>query len=203
MSASAWPAILIGALTLLVLGAQLLVFHRQQRIMDRQATIADEQRSFLEQQAKVVHDQAMGSLHRISHSLTYFLGDSWHDDPRKPVRTDIGDDIVATLRDAPRLFAPLGLETIAYVNEMSLSLRYYIEAATMYNQKIGQPVAGFYLKTVQSTRESMCLDLDAIHRLVVVPRPPNSKSFLDIVKLLAERRYSRAPADNISTSEGM
>ena len=129
----------LGVLTLVVLVLQWWVFRRQAGLMERQGEIMSAQQATLaaqyalaEQQARWRRDEAIGTFYRIAHDLVGEFGKA-NVLPPTPVPANFSTHPRQMLREASRLFAPLGNDFVFAINELAMRLEQYFEAVEAYN----------------------------------------------------------------------
>ena len=152
------PEVVLGGLTLVVLVLQWWVFRRQAKLMESQGEIMaaqqatlKEQHALAEQQMRWRRDEAIGTFYRLAHDL---VGEFRKANvlPMSTIPADFGTHPRQVLREASRVFAPLGNAFIFAANEVAMRLDQYFEAVNDYNgHQRGQDGAD-RLMSVQSLR---------------------------------------------------
>jgi len=157
--------VLIGVLTLAVLIGQLVVFWRQAEIMRAQTALLKSQHELAQLQAEWRRDEALGTFYRLAHDLvaefkkTTVL-------PTVEIPADFGTHPRQMLREASRLFAPLGREFIFEANGVALRLDDYFSAVEAYNADPRDREGAARWQTVQHLREQVGRDLDRANSLI-------------------------------------
>jgi hypothetical protein len=163
---------MVAVLTLAVLIGQLVVFWRQARLMERQSDIMaaqlatlKEQHSLAERQTQWRRDEAIGTFYRLAHDLVAEFRKATVL-PSTPIPADYGTHPRLMLREASRLFAPLGTAFVLAVNGAALRLDDYFSAVETYNRNpLGRDGAARW-QTAQTLREQVGADLDEASRHV-------------------------------------
>jgi hypothetical protein len=151
---SIWPGILVGVLTLGVLIGQLIVFWRQAEIMRRQAEI-------LESQASNAANQAVTTFYQIAFDITMEFRKA-NVLPTVMIPVDPSNRPQHVLREAGRLFAPLGNDFLRHITHAGIHLDIYFLAVGDYNKDpTGHQNAGVWQR-VQLAREWVGNDLDLV-----------------------------------------
>jgi hypothetical protein len=169
-ASSPWPGLVVGGLTLVVLVLQWRVFRRQARLMERQGEImAAQQATLKEQHALADHqmqwrrDEALGTFYRLAHDLVAEFRKATVL-PTVEIPADFGTHPRQMLREASRLFAPLGREFIFEANGVALRLDDYFSAVEAYNADPRGREGAARWQTVQHMREQVGGDLDQASR---------------------------------------
>lgn len=169
---SIWPGVVIGGLTLVVLALQWWVFRRQAKLMERQGEIMaaqrvtlGEQHALAEQQMRWRRDEAIGTFYRLAFDLAEEFRKA-NVPPTVVISADFGTHPRQMLREASRLFAPLGPSFVQAANQAALRLDEYFSAVEAYNRDPhGREGAG-RLGTVQALRQQVGGDLDAANSAI-------------------------------------
>jgi len=177
---SIWPGIVIGILTLAVLVGQLLVFRRQASIMQSQGETASSQVRLMEAQAGLLRSQhelakvqvewrrneAIGTFYRAAFDLVSEFGKVNVVLPGMPILADFATHPRQMLRDASRLFAPLGNQVVLAANQAAMRLDEYFSAVIVYNNNPRGRDGADRLVSVQALREQVGRDLDQANRVI-------------------------------------
>lgn len=155
---SQWPVVVIGVATLLLLAVQLRIMARQTDILDRQTTLAA-------QQAEWRVDEAVGTFVRLAFDLVaeFRKANVW---PLTEIPADFNTHPRHMLREASRLFAPLGAAFLFAVNQAAMRLDDYFSAVEAYNRVHRSREGADRLQTVQSLRAQVGGDLDLANRAI-------------------------------------
>lgn len=150
---SQWPAAAIGVATLLLLGVQLWIMSRQTDILDRQTALSAQQAEW-----RVV--EAVGTFVRLAHDL---VGEFQKANllPGVPIMANYDTHPREMLREASRLFAPLGGTFVVAANVVAMRLDEYFTAVDAYNRDVRGREGAERLTTVFHLREQVGSDLDA------------------------------------------
>ena len=182
---SQWPAILLGLAGLMLVYLQLRVLDKQTAAMTRQAellekqtalqreqteamsrqtALLDKQTALLDQQAVWRRDEAVGTFYRVAHELTSELRKA-NVMAGTPIPANFNTETRQWLREAARLFAPLGNDVVFAATASAMYLDLYFEAVASYNKyPRGRDVAQW--TTVQQAREQVGRNLDATSLLI-------------------------------------
>lgn len=167
-----WSSVIFGGLTLVVLVLQWWVFRRQAKLMERQGEILAAQQSTLKEQHALAaeqmrwrRDEAIGTFYRLAHDLVAELRKA-NVLPLSAIPADFNTHPRQLLREASRVFAPLGNEFVFSVNELGMRLDQYFEAVEQYNPRQRTREGADMLVTVQSHREQIGRNLDRASRLI-------------------------------------
>lgn len=166
---SQWPAVVLGVAGLILLGFQLRIMARQTEAMNRQTSLLDKQTVLLDQQAMSRRDEALGTFYRTAFDLA--------DEFRKanvscgvPIPANYETHPRQMLREASRLFAPLGNSALMAVNIVGLRLDEYFSAVQSYNSSIAEGEDESEQRerydSVQSFRAIIGTDLDQANRAI-------------------------------------
>jgi len=176
------PTVVFGIVGALLLAMQLWLMARQTTAMNRQTALLD-------QQAAWRRDEAVGTFYRIAHDLA---------DEFRKANVLPGTEIPANydthprqmLREAARLFAPLGF-VVPAITEAAMFLDEYFAAVLTYNARPkGRDGAGRW-QTVQAFREQVGRALDRAKGLI----PRESRwMFADGTEANFQRLCSLPPA---------
>jgi hypothetical protein len=151
--------VVIGVLTLAVLVGQLVVFWRQAEIMKSQTELLKSQHELAQLQAEWRRDEALGTFYRLAHDLVAEFRKATVL-PTVEIPADFGTHPRQMLREASRLFAPLGRELIFEANAAALRLDDYFTAVVAYNADPRGRDGAARWQTVQDMREQVGRDLD-------------------------------------------
>lgn len=152
------PVVVIGVATLFLLGVQLWIMARQTGILDRQTALAA-------QQADWRRDEAVGTFYRLAFDLV----EEFRKANRLPLSTiEANPDTHPRqmLREASRVFAPLGNDFIFSANEVAMRLDDYFSAVEDYNRHHRRREGAEQLLSVQALREQVGLNLDRASHLI-------------------------------------
>ena len=167
-----WSDVVLGGLTLVVLVLQWWVFRRQARLMERQGEIMaaqqvtlTEQRALAEQQMRWRRDEAIGTFFRLAHDL---VGEFRKANvlPLTTVPADFNTHPRQVLREASRVFAPLGNDFIFSANEIAMRLDQYFTEVEAYNGDPRGRDGADRLMSVQASREQVGRNLDRASRFI-------------------------------------
>ena len=167
-----WSDVVLGGLTLVVLVLQWWVFRRQANLMDRQGEIMaaqqvtfTEQRALSEQQMRWRRDEAIGTFYRLAHDLVAEFRKANVLTTTK-VAADFSTHPRQVLREASRVFAPLGNDFIFSANETAMRLDQYFAEVEAYNSDPRGRDGADRLMSVQASREQVGRNLDRASRLI-------------------------------------
>lgn len=149
---SQWPVVAIGGATLLLLGVQLWIMARQTGILARQTALA-------EQQAEWRVGEAVGTFVRLAFDLAAELKKA-NVLPMMTIEADFRTHPRQMLREASRLFAPLGPAFLVATNQAAMRLDDYFLAVEAYNENRSSRADPGRYETVQSLRTQVGGDLD-------------------------------------------
>jgi hypothetical protein len=158
-ASSQWPVIVIGVATLGLLYLQFKLMARQTVIFDRQTALGV-------QQAEWRHDEAIGTFYRLAHDLVAEFKKATVL-PGVLIPANFGTHPRQMLREASRLFAPLGNDFIFAANEIALRLDQYFVAVEAYNADRRGREGAERLISVQEFRKQVGLNLDRASSLIV------------------------------------
>src|SRR5437867_2215105 len=134
-----WSNVVLGGLTLVVLVLQWWVFRRQAKLMERQGEIMaaqeatlTEQRELSEQQMRWRRDEAIGTFYRLAHDLVAEFRKA-NVLPMTKIAADFSTHPRQVLREASRVFAPLGNDFVFSSNEIAMRLDQYFMEVEAYN----------------------------------------------------------------------
>jgi hypothetical protein len=161
---SQWPAVALGIAGVLLLGLQLWIMGRQTDAMNRQTAILDKQTALAEQQAVWRRDEAVGTFYRVAHELANELRKA-NVMAGTPIPANFHTETRQWLREAARLFAPLGNDVVFTATASAMYLDLYFEAVASYN-KYPRGRDGAQWTTVQQAREQVGRNLDATSLLI-------------------------------------
>ena len=167
------PAVLLGVLGLGLVAFQIWIMRRQTRIMERQTTAMEAQSTLLakqtalgEQQAEWRVGEAVGTFVRLAHDLVAEF-EKANVLPTMRIDADFGTHPRQMLREASRLFAPLGPTFLVAANVAAMRLDHYFSAVEVYNGTHTTREAMLQLlETVQSLRQQVGGDLDQANRAI-------------------------------------
>jgi len=169
---SSWSSIVLGGLTLVVLVLQWRVFRRQAELMERQGEIMSAQQATLaaqhalaEQEKLWRRDEAVGTFYRIAWDLVGEVKKANVLQPT-PIAANFSTHPRQMLREASRLFAPLGNDFIFAANEVAMRLDQYFEAVEAYNNDTRGRDGAERLVAVQRDREQVGRNLDRASHLL-------------------------------------
>jgi hypothetical protein len=157
-ASSQWLVIIIGVATLALLYLQFRLMARQTDIFDRQTALAA-------QQAEWRRDEAIGTFYRLAHDLVAEFRKA-NVLPGVLIPADFGTHPRHMLREASRLFAPLGNDFIFAANEVAMRLDQYFSAVEAYNTDPRGREGADQLMTVQTFREQVGRNLDRASGLI-------------------------------------
>ncbi len=150
----------LGALTLVLLGFQLFIMARQTDILRRQTALG-------EQQSAWRRDEALGTFYRAAFDLASEFRKANIFLPGSKIPADFATHPRELLREASRLFAPLGNSFVMAVNTVAMRLDEYFSAVLRYNSHVGTTrEAAQLLVDVEHFREALGRDLDQANRLI-------------------------------------
>jgi len=152
------PTLLIGVATLLLFGAQVWIMVRQTGILGRQTGLAA-------QQAEWRRDEAIGTFYRIAFGLAdaFHMADAL---PSTPIPANYEPHPRVMLREAARLFAPLGNHIIYAATEIAARVDQYFLAVAAYNEHPRGRDGAERLIYVQELREQVGRNLDRANALL-------------------------------------
>jgi hypothetical protein len=169
---SPWLGVVLGSLTLVVLVLQWWVFRCQAKLMERQGEIMaaqqatlKEQHALAEEQMRWRRDEAIGTFYRLAHDLVAEFRKA-NVLPMVTIAADFGTHPRQVLREASRVFAPLGNDFIFTANEVALRLDQYFETVQAYNSDPRGRDGADRLMSVQASREQVGRNLDRASRLI-------------------------------------
>jgi hypothetical protein len=164
--------VVLGGLTLVVLVLQWRVFRRQATLMERQGEIMaaqeatlKEQHALAEEQMRWRRDEAIGTFYRLAHDLVAEFRKA-NVLPMVAIPADFGTHPRQVLREASRVFAPLGNDFIFTANEVAMRLDQYFETVEEYNSDPRGRGGANRLISVQASREQVGRNLDRASRLI-------------------------------------
>jgi hypothetical protein len=155
---SQWPTVVLGVLGLILVGFQLRIMARQTEILDRQTTIAAR-----EAESRVI--EAVGTFIRLAFDLAAEFRKA-NVLPGVQVMADFKTHPRAMLREASRLFAPLGNAFVVAANQAAMRLDEYFSAVSWYNQDVRGREGAARLEVAQQFRERVGRDLDQANRAI-------------------------------------
>jgi hypothetical protein len=133
------PAIILGAIGAILLFLQIWIMHRQTGLMSGQTAAMNSQSDLLarqtalsEQQARWIRDEAIGAFYRIAHDLADEFKKA-NVMPGTPIPANFDTHPRQMLREAARLFAPLGTPFVFAATATAMYLDRYFEAVLAYN----------------------------------------------------------------------
>src|SRR5439155_15067925 len=165
-----WSNVVLGGLTLVVLVLQWWVFRRQAKLMERQgeimaaqqATLKDQQ-ALAEEQMRWRRDEAIGTFYRLAHDLVAEFRKA-NALPMVTIPADFGTHPRQVLREASRVFAPLGNDFIFTANEVAMRLDQYFTEVEAYNGDPRGRDGADRLMSVQASRDQVGRNLDRASR---------------------------------------
>jgi hypothetical protein len=167
-----WVGVILGSLTLVVLVLQWWVFRRQAGLMERQGEIMaaqqatlKEQHALAEEQMRWRRDEAIGTFYRLAHDLVAEFKKA-NVLPMLKIPADFGTHPRQVLREASRVFAPLGNQFIFSANEAAMRLDQYFSEVEAYNADPRGRDGANRLMSVQASREQVGRNLDRASRLI-------------------------------------
>jgi hypothetical protein len=110
-------------------------------------------------------DEAIGTFYRLAHDLVAELKKA-NVLPLSTIPADYNTHPRQVLRDASRVFAPLGNDFVFTVNELAMRLDQYFEAVEEYNRHPRSREGAAILMTVQAHRDQVGRNLDRASRLI-------------------------------------
>ncbi len=155
---SQWPVVAIGVATLLLLAVQLRIMARQTEILDRQAALAKQQADWRAVEAVGAFVKLAFDLEAEFRKANVLPGTILHADPKTHTR--------AVLREASRVFAPLGTQAVAALTQASFRVDEYFAAADSYNRDVRGREGAARLQVVQHLREQVGHDFNAANRAI-------------------------------------
>ncbi len=136
-----WPTVVLGIVGLVLVFLQMRIMRTQTRIMggqtdamNTQSALMAKQTALEEQQAEWQRAEAAAALHRLLSDLAAELSHSVGVHANQPVPVEANPHPRQLLRDAPRVFAPLGASITVLLNEVGFALDRYYDALTAYNK---------------------------------------------------------------------
>lgn len=157
---SQWPAVVLGVAGLILLGLQLRIMARQTDAMNQQTTLLDKQTALLDQQAAWRRDEVIGTFYRIAFDLV--------DELRKanvmagtPIPANCNTHPRQILREAGRLFAPLGSAGAVAATETAMAVEEYFVAVEAYDRRPSGRDGADRWQAVQVARQQVGIHLDA------------------------------------------
>ena len=152
------PAVVLGILGLVLVGLQVWLMRRQTGIMVRQTSATETQSTLLgkqtalgEQQAEWRRDEAIGTFYRLAFDLVGEFNKA-NELPGTPLPVDFGSHPRQVLREASRLFAPLGTDVTRRLNAAALELDNYFTAVAAYNRASSGRAGAALWTAVQESR---------------------------------------------------
>jgi hypothetical protein len=152
------PAIALGIAGLILLGLQLWIMSRQTTLMDRQTEL-------LNRQAIWQRDEAIGTFYRLAHDLVAEF-EKANALPGAPITADFNTHPRQMLREASRLFVPLGNDFILAANEIAMRLDEYFSAVEDYMAHPGGREGAEQLMSVFELRQQVGRNLDRASALL-------------------------------------
>jgi len=141
----------IGELTLAVLFGQLVVFGLQLLVFWKQVQLGR-----MESEWRRI--EAVGTFYRLANDLVAEFAKA-NQLPMAEIKADFGTHPRQMLREASRVFAPLGTRFVSATNLAGKHLDEYFSAVLAYNQAPRGRDGAARLETVQSLRERVGEDL--------------------------------------------
>jgi hypothetical protein len=160
------PTIVLGILGAILLAFQLGIMGRQTRLMSRQTDAMKAQGELMakqtalgEQQARWQRDETIGTFYRIAHDLadelqkanvmaTTVIPANFETHPRQ------------MLREAAKLFAPLGNDVVFAATGAAMYVERYFSAVLAYNTASGGSDGAASWYSIQQLREQVGRNLD-------------------------------------------
>ena len=127
--------------------------------MARQTDILDRQTTLAAQQAEWRVGEAVGTFVRLAHDLMMEFKKA-NVLPMMTIEADFGTHPRQMLREASRLFAPLGPQFLIAANQAAMRLDEYFLAVQAYNENRSSRADRSRYDTVQSLRGRVGGDLD-------------------------------------------
>ncbi len=156
---SQWPAVVLGVAGLILLGLQLRIMARQTDAMNRQTSLLDKQTALLDQQAAWQREEALGTFYRIAFDLVDEFREA-NVMTGTPIPANFDTHPRQMLREASRLFAPLGNDVVRAIAQAAMRLDEYFLAAEAYDGDPRGRDGAARWQTVQVMREQVGNDLD-------------------------------------------
>jgi hypothetical protein len=153
-------AIVIGALAVVVAALTLVVLYRQLGVFRSQAVLLGHQTTLLQNQEQVRAAEAAGTLYRIADDLVEEFQKA-NQLPGTPIKANPETHPRQMLREASRLFAPLGVSVIYRMNEVAARLDAWFETLEKYNPRPGGEEGKSTWGDIQDGREQIGITLDA------------------------------------------
>jgi hypothetical protein len=159
------PAMVLGVAGLILLGLQLWIMARQTGAMNRQTELSEKQTALLDKESQRQRVEAAGTFYRIAHDLAeeFRKADVL---PTTPVPANYETHPRQMLREASRLFAPLGNPVVRMVTEAAAFVEMYFTAVEDYNANIRTRDGAGRWGTMQQTREQVGRRLDMADHLI-------------------------------------
>jgi hypothetical protein len=159
-----WPTLV----TLGVLFFQSIVLYRQHTTMKRQADISEEQQRLAQQQAAWRRSESIGTFYRAAFEL---IGELRKADvlPLSQIPADYSTHPRQILREASRLFSPLGNDFLGHINDAALYLDQYFSQVHTFNESGGGNKDAW--GNLQEARERVGEKLDLANGLI----PPEDR----------------------------
>ena len=146
------PAVVFGIVGALLLAMQLWIMARQTNAMNRQTALLD-------QEATWRRNEALGTFYRIAFDLV----DEFHKAnvmTGTPIPANYDAHPRQMLREASRLFAPLGSAAVFAAAETAMALEDYFVALEAYNRRPGGRDGADRWHAVQASRRQVGIHLD-------------------------------------------
>jgi hypothetical protein len=162
---SQWSTLVLGVAGLLLLGLQLWIMARQTGAMNRQTDLSEKQTALLDRESLRQRVEAAGTFYRIAHDLVdeFRKADVL---PTTPVPANPETHPRQMLREASRLFSPLGNSVVRMVTEAASFVEMYFIAVVDYNANMRTRDGASRLATVQQLREQVGRRLDMADHLI-------------------------------------
>jgi hypothetical protein len=152
-------AVFIGVVTVLLLAGQLWIMNRQTDAMNRQTSLLGKQTELSVQQAAWQRDEAIGTFYRIGLDLVAEFKKA-NVLPTVKINPDYSTHPRQMLREASRLFAPLGNKVVMALNHAALSLDTYFSEAEAHDRHPSGGDVAEHWQNVQRRRVQVGVDLD-------------------------------------------
>lgn len=173
------PAIFLGVAGLVLVWLQLRFLNRQTALSDRQTTLQHEQNELMSRQTTLLDRQtaiaareaesriveAVGTFVRLAFDLAAEFRKA-NVLPGVQVMADYNSHPRASLREASRLFAPLGNAFVIAANQTAMRLDDYFTAVNAYNSDVRGREGAAKLEYVQHLREQVGRDLDQANQAI-------------------------------------
>jgi len=159
------PTIVLGIVGAVLLLTQLWIMKRQTDAMDRQTTLLARQTALSEQQSELQRNEAVYTFYRVAHDIAIEFRKATAL-PSTPIPANYETHPRQVLRDAGRLFAPLGSQFVLAVSAVALYLDTYFEDVLTYNEPPKGKDGAERWYAVQRDREQVGRNLDEAKLLI-------------------------------------